>query len=552
MYRYNEIDQTIVNQRVNEFRNQVARRLAGELSEDEFRPLRLMNGLYLQRHAYMLRISIPYGVLNSTQMRKLGFLSERYDRGFGHFTTRQNLQFNWIKLEEMPDILQHLADVEMHALQTSGNCVRNITSDPLAGIAADEIVDVRPYCEVLRQHFTLHPEFLYLPRKFKFAVSGAQEDRAAIAIHDIGVRAVRKDGKLGFVVMAGGGLGRTPRIGQVVNGFVAPEDLIAYCEAILRVYNLHGRRDNKFKARIKILVGELGIAEFREQVEAEFALIRDRLKLDLSRIDTIAKSFEDVTFEPDAATWVHHLERAKTDLGFARWLKYNTRSHRVPGYNVVYLSLKRRGVPPGDLFTPEFYAIADLMDQYNQGYCSTTYNQNLLLQYIRNADLEPLYDALTALNLATPNIGTINDVICCPGLDYCSLANSSSIPIATALNERYQDLDEIYEIGPLEIKMSGCINACGHHHAGHIGLLGINKKDEEYYQIAIGGSPGTTDDDFAAVGTILGPAVHQDDVVTVVDRIVDCYLERRVGQETFLQTVRRIGVDPFKEHAYAN
>ncbi|GMV39178.1 MAG: sulfite reductase [Myxococcales bacterium] len=551
MYRYSPMDARFVRERVEEFRGQVARRLAGQLSEDELRPLRLMNGLYLQRHAYMLRIAIPYGLLNSDQVRKLGWIAEQYDRGYGHFTTRQNLQLNWIKLEEAPDILGHLADVEMHAIQTSGNCVRNITSDPFAGIAGDELLDPRPWCEVLRQYSTLHPEFMYLPRKFKIAISGSATDRAATSIHDIGVRAVRNaDGELGWRILAGGGLGRTPRLAQVVTEWAPLDELIAWCEAILRVYNLHGRRDNKFKARIKILVGEIGIERFREEVAAELEQIPDR-KMDMDRVREVAASFDDVVWDPLAAESSAHAERAATDRPFARWLERNVKPHKVPGYNAVYASLKRQGVPTGDLFAAEFDAVADLMDRFNQGYISATYEQNLLFQYIRNEDLGALYDGLAAVGLATPNIGTIQDIICCPGLDFCSLANASSIPVSKALIERFADLDEAYELGPLDIKMSGCINACGHHHVGHIGLLGIDKQGEEYYQIQLGGSPGTDDGDPASLGAVLGPAVAQDDVVTAVDRIVDCFVEQRDGTETFLQVVRRVGLQPFKEAVYA-
>jgi sulfite reductase (NADPH) hemoprotein beta-component len=509
-----------------------------------------MNGLYMQRHAYMLRIAIPYGLLRSEQVRKLAFITERYDRGYGHVTTRQNLQLNWIKLEEAPDILRHLADVEMHAIQTSGNCVRNVTSDPFAGIASDELIDPRPWCELLRQYSTLHPEFLYLPRKFKIAISGSREDRAATSIHDIGLRAVlAPDGSVAWRVYAGGGLGRTPRIGQVVRDFLPLDEVTSYCEAILRVYNLYGRRDNKFKARIKILVGELGLERFRAEVEAEYALVAHR-KVDMEQVRSIAAQFDDVVYDPYAAEHVGHQERHKRDLAFARWMTQNVAPHKVPGYNAVYLSLKRKGVPTGDLFTHELYKVADLMDRYNQGYCSTTYSQNLLFQYVKNEDLPALYDELSELGLATPNIGTIHDIICCPGLDFCSLANAVSIPVSKAIIDRFADLDEAYDVGPLEIKMSGCINACGHHHVGHIGILGIDKHGESFYQLEIGGSPGTTDDDPPSVGTVLGAAVAQDDVVTAIDRIVEVYVARRSGTETFIETVRRLGVQPFKEAVY--
>jgi len=551
MYRYTDKDKAFVQERANELRDQVARRLAGELTEDEFRPLRLMNGLYLQRHAYMLRIAIPYGQLDSTQMRRLGAIADRYDRGYGHFTTRQNLQFNWIKLQEIPDILDQLAEVEMHAVQTSGNCVRNISSDPLAGMAPDELLDVRPYCEALRQYSMCHPEFMYLPRKFKLAVSGSAEDRAAVAFHDIGLRAVEKDGQVGWRVLVGGGLGRTPRVAQMIRDFIPLEDVQSYVEAILRVYNLHGRRDNKYKARIKILVGALGAEEFRRQVDAEWAHIRHQ-KLDLEWVASIAEQFNDVVYAPDAAEYTEHQQRRLTDPGFERWLRTNVVEHRVPGYNGVYLSLKPMNVPPGDLTSDQFRAVADLMDQFNQGYCSTVYNQNLFFQYIRNEDLGPLYDALLPLGLATPNIGTLQDMICCPGLDFCSLANASSIPIASALNDHFANLDELYDLGEIHLKMSGCINACGHHHIGHIGILGIDKRGEEYYQIVLGGSAGTTPDDPPSVGQIVGPAVSQDEVPETLERIIDCFVANRSGNESFLQCVRRIGLEPFKEFVYGD
>ncbi|MFT7581065.1 MAG: sulfite reductase (NADPH) hemoprotein beta-component, partial [Myxococcota bacterium] len=461
MYRYNNKDIRFVRERVQEFRGQVLRRLSGELPEAEFRPLRLMNGLYLQRHAYMLRVSIPYGLVNSAQVRKLAFIAERYDRGFAHVTTRQNLQFNWLKLEDVPDILGHLADVEMHAIQTSGNCVRNISADPRAGIAHDEILDVRPYCELLRQYKELHPEFMYLPRKFKLAFSGSREDRAATMVHDIGVRAVeREDGTIGWRVYVGGGLGRTPRVGQIISDFLPLEHIIGYTEAILRVYNLHGRRDNKYKARIKILVGEMGIESFREQVEAEWALVPEpQRSVDHARIAEIADMFDDVVYDKAAAANTSHMARRGGDPAFDRWLTQNVKPHAQPGYNVVYLSMKHRGRPPGDVATHQMYAIADLMDTYSAGYCAFTYQQNALFQYVRNEDLGPLYDSLYALGLATPNIGTLQDIICCPGLDYCNLANSRSIPLSLAITERFADLDEVYDLGPVEIKISGCINA---------------------------------------------------------------------------------------------
>ncbi len=552
MYRYNPTDIRLVRERVEEYRSQVTRRIAGELSEDEFRPLRLMNGLYLQRHAYMLRIAVPYGLLSSAQIRKLAFITERYDRGIGHWTTRQNLQLNWIRLEDTPDILAHLAEVEMHAMQTSGNCVRNITADPWAGVAPDELFDVRPWCEILRQYTTLHPEFMYLPRKFKIAFSGAREDRAAIQIHDIGIEAMLDDaGEKRWRVYVGGGLGRTPRVGQIVREGLPLDEIVAYTEAILRVYNLHGRRDNKFKARIKILVGELGLDKFKAEVEAEYAEIPDKDKhVDLAQVDAIARQFEVVRPDPDAPVDAH-LARAASDPAFARWIATNTLAHRWPGYRIALLSLKHPERAPGDVTTAQHYAIADLMDRFNQGYCVSTYAQNLAFQFVKSADLSALYDALVPLGLATPNIGTVQDIICCPGMDYCSLANAHSIPIARALHERFIDLDEAYDLGPVHIKMSGCINACGHHHVGHIGILGIDKRGQDFYQIAIGGYAGTGPHDPARVGRILGQAVDKDRVVDVIERVLEVYRHQRQGDETFVQTVERLGVSPFQEAAYA-
>jgi len=552
MYRYNSMDTRLVRERVEEFRGQVQRRVAGALSEDEFRPLRLMNGLYLQRHAYMLRISIPYGLLTAAQVRKLGFIAERYDRGFGHFTTRQNLQFNWVRLEDTPDILSHLADVQMHAIQTSGNCVRNVSSDPEAGVARDELLDVRPYCELLRQYKELHPEFMFLPRKFKVAFSGSDEDRAATAVHDVGFRATRRaDGVLGWRVYVGGGLGRTPRVAQLVREFLPLQQCVSYLEAILRVYNLHGRRDNKYKARIKILVGDLGVEAFRDQVEAEWAQVpaaeRD---LGADAIAEVTAMFDHGAFDPAAAEHVAHLERRAKDPAFSRWLDHNVRPHRAPGYNIVYLSLKHPGRPPGDASSDQLYAIADLAERYNRGFVQATYSQNVLFQYVANADLEALYEALSEAGLATANVGTLQDLICCPGLDYCSLANATSIGVAQEIQDRFSDPDELADIGRLKLHMSGCINACGHHHTGHIGILGIDKRGQEAYQIGIGGSPGVDDTEPAQVARVLGAAVSRDEVPEVVGLLVDTYRELRRDGETFLQTVDRVGVEPFKERVY--
>ncbi|MCC6621588.1 MAG: nitrite/sulfite reductase [Deltaproteobacteria bacterium] len=554
MYRYDQTDIRIVRERVEEYRNQVQRRIAGELTEDEFRPLRLMNGLYLQRHAYMLRIAVPYGLLSSAQMRKLAFITERYDRGLGHWTTRQNLQLNWIRLEDTPDILGHLADVEMHAIQTSGNCVRNITADPFAGVAPDELFDPRPWCEVLRQYTTLHPEFMWLPRKFKIAMTGAPTDRAAVQVHDIGVQAMRRDdGSFGWRVFVGGGLGRTPRVAQVCRDGLPLDELVGYCEAILRVYNLYGRRDNKFKARIKILVGELGIERFREEVEAAYAEIPEAERhIDPTRLGAIAAQFRVVSPELDAPSHVPERDaRRAADPAFSRWLDNNVTAHAWPGYACVHISLKHPGRAPGDATTGQMYAIADLMDRFARGHAVATYQQNLVLPYVRQDALVSLYEALVPLGLARPNIGTVQDIICCPGLDYCSLANASSIPVAKELHERFVDLDLAYDLGPLEIKMSGCINACGHHHVGHIGILGIDKKGTEFYQIALGGTAGADLDRPARVGRIIGQAVGREQVVDVVERIIECFRVKRQGDETFLDTYDRIGIQPFQEAAYA-
>ena len=552
MYQYDQTDIRIVRERVEEYRSQVQRRVGGQLSEDEFRPLRLMNGLYLQRHAYMLRIAVPYGLLSAPQMRKLAFITERYDRGFGHWTTRQNLQLNWIRLEDTPDLLGHLAEVGMHAMQTSGNCVRNITCDPFAGVAKDELFDVRPYCELMRQYTTLHPEFMYLPRKFKIAFNGAVEDRAATQIHDIGIEAMRDaEGRPSWRVYVGGGLGRTPRVGQIVREGLPLDEVVAYCEAILRVYNLHGRRDNKFKARIKILVGELGLDRMKAEVEAEYAEIPEADKhLDPARIEAIAKQFQLTPPEVlgDAAG---HVARLESDPAYARWFKANVLEHRWPGHAIVHLSLKYPGRAPGDASTEQLYAVADLMERFSRGYSVATYQQNLALQFVKVSDLPALYDALVAQALATPNIGTVQDIICCPGMDYCSLANAHSIPVAEELHERFLDLDLAYDLGPVHIKMSGCINACGHHHVGHIGILGIDKKGVDFYQIAIGGYAGTGPTDPARIGRILGQAVARERVVDVVERVLEVYREKRVGEETFVQTVERLGVTPFQEAAYA-
>ncbi len=545
MYRYDPIDQALVDQRVAQFRDQTRRFLAGELSEDEFKPLRLRNGLYMQRHAPMLRIAIPYGLLSSRQLRTLAHVARRYDRGFGHFTTRQNLQLNWPQLEDVPDILAELARVEMHAIQTSGNCVRNVTADHLAGVAADEIEDPRPWCEIVRQWSTLHPEFSYLPRKFKIAVTGAPADRAASEVHDVGLH-LRRDarGALGFEVLVGGGLGRTPIVGKLIREFLPPEHLLSYLEAILRVYNEEGRRDNIHKARIKILVKALGIDEFRRRVDAEWERMRESaLKLDWNQIARM-RAF----FRPPAYEVLPDLEVASSgDARFKAWYRYNTRAHKVRGYRVAFVSLKPHGEAPGDMSATQMDAVADLAERYSFGEARATHDQNLLLADVRQSDLPALWRELERHGLATPNIGTLTDMICCPGLDFCSLANAGSIPVAKQIQAHFADLDYLYDLGEIQIKMSGCMNACGHHHVGHIGILGVDKRGEEWYQITLGGSAS----EHAALGEVIGPSVPQAEVAATLQRIVDVYVERRSEEERFIDTVRRIGIEPFRERVYA-
>ncbi len=549
MYRYDEFDRTFVAERVAQFRDQVRRRLAGELTEDEFRPLRLMNGLYLQLHAYMLRVSIPYGTLSSRQLRMLAHVARRYDRGFGHFTTRQNIQYNWIKLEETPDLLADLAAVEMHGLQTSGNCIRNVTADHWAGAAPDEIEDPRIWSEIVRQWSTLHPEFSFLPRKFKIAVTGAPNDRAAVKVHDIGLRMHRDEaGEAGFEIIVGGGLGRTPMIGKTIREFLPKRHLLSYLEAILRVYNEFGRRDNMFKSRIKILVHEIGAAEMTRRVEEEWAQIRGgSLDLPVETIAAIAAQFAPPAFAEQPAN-VPEIDALRFgEPGFAQWLKVNVVRHRAPGYAIVTISLKPEGGPPGDASAAQMDAVADLADQYSFGEIRVSHEQNLLLPHVPRAALPALWRALAALNLATPNAGKITDIICCPGLDYCSLANARSIPVSQRITRRFSDLARVHDIGDLKIKMSGCINACGHHHVGHIGLLGVDKNGEEFYQITLGGSAETD----ASLGAILGPAVSSDAVVDAIETIVETYVAERREGERFLETYRRVGATPFKERLYA-
>jgi sulfite reductase (NADPH) hemoprotein beta-component len=548
MYRYDEFDQELVDERVAQFRRQVKRRLDGELSEDQFKPLRLMNGLYLQLHAYMLRVAIPYGCLSSEQLRKLAHIARVYDKGYGHLTTRQNIQYNWIKLEETPDILGELAQVEMHAIQTSGNCIRNTTSDQYAGAAVDEIEDPRMWCEIIRQWSTFHPEFSYLPRKFKIAVTGSPHDRAAVAVHDIGLRMHRDEsGEVGFEVLVGGGLGRSPHIGKPIRDFLPKEHLLSYLEAILRVYNQLGRRDNIYKARIKILVHETGTEEFARLVEEEWAHLRDgAVDLPAAEVARIAAYFAPPAWE-ELADSVSELEAKRdADAEFANWLSHNVVTHKQSGYAIVNLSVKPVGKPPGDISADQMDAVADLADRFSFGELRVTHSQNLVFTDVRKADLYELWQRLSALGLATPNIGLATDQICCPGLDYCALANARSIPVAERISERLSDPTRLAEIGELQIKMSGCINACGHHHVGHIGILGADRKGEELYQVTLGGSA----DEQASIGKIIGKGFSSEEIVEAVETVIDTYVEIREEGERFLDTYRRVGQAPFKEKLY--
>jgi sulfite reductase (NADPH) hemoprotein beta-component len=540
MYRYDEFDAHFVAERVEQFRGQVARRLSGELNEDQFKPLRLMNGLYLQLHAYMLRIAVPYGTLSAKQMRMLAHIARKYDKGYGHFTTRQNIQFNWPKLVDVPDILADLATVEMHAIQTSGNCIRNVTADHFAGAAADEIEDPRPIAEIIRQWSSLHPEFSFLPRKFKIAVSGSPNDRAALRFHDMAVEIVKNDaGEVGYRVLVGGGMGRTPYIGYVVGEFVAKPDILAFLESVMRVYNEQGRRDNLFKSRIKILANALGQDEMRRQTMVEFEEIR---KAGTLQIPQEERDRIDAYFKPPA------FEALADDMpkGDADWLKTNVAKHRAPGYAIATISLKPIGGVPGDATHEQMDALAELMDRFGIAEIRVSHEQNLVLPHVRQKDLPAIFARLKELGLATPNAGLITDIIACPGLDYCDLANARSIPIAQKISERFADLDRQHDIGELKIKISGCINACGHHHAGHIGILGVDKKGVEFYQLQLGGS-GAED---ASIGEIMGPGFGKDEIADAVERVVGAYLELRKDGERFLDTYRRIGMTPFKNVAY--
>ena len=549
MYRYDEFDAAFVAQRVNQFRGQVARRLSGALTEDEFKPLRLQNGLYLQLHAYMLRVAIPYGTLSAKQLRRLAEIARTYDRGYGHFTTRQNIQFNWPKLEDVPAILDALAEVEMHAIQTSGNCIRNVTADQFAGVAADELEDPRVTAEIIRQWSSLHPEFAFLPRKFKIAVTGAPNDRAAVRFHDIGLQ-MRKgpDGEIGFEVFVGGGQGRTPVIAERIREFLPKRYLLSYLEAILRVYNMLGRRDNLYKARIKILVQQTGIEEFTRQVEEEWQHIKESgLDLPDEERRRIEAYFAPPSYPTAEASPASLAEQRLAEPAFARWLDSSLAEHRVPGYGIVTISLKPIGGAPGDATAEQMEAVAELAERYSLGEIRVTHEQNLVLPDVRLGDLHALWQGLQAAGLATANVGLVSDIIACPGLDYCNLANARSIPVAQQISNRFDDIERQHEIGALKIKISGCINACGHHHAGDIGILGVDKKGEEFYQITLGGRA----DEQAAIGSIVGPAFSYDEVADAVGDIVETFLEHKQNGETFADAYTRIGLDPFKEKLYA-
>ena len=549
MYRYDQYDHQIVKERVAQFRSQVERRISDELTEDEFRPLRLQNGLYLQRHAYMLRVAVPYGLLSSKQMRMFAHIARKYDRGYGHFTTRQNIQYNWIELEHTPDILADLASVEMHAIQTSGNCIRNITSDEYCGVAADELIDPRPFAEILRQWSTFHPEFAWLPRKFKIAFNAATHDRAALQIHDIGLNIVKNAaGELGFQVLAGGGMGRTPILGSVIRGFLPWQHLLTYVEAIMRVYNQYGRRDNKYKARIKILVKALGAEEFARQVEAEWADLQDSPSLLTdAELQRVTSYFTPPAYESFAGDDASVAQQRTDNKAFHNWLTRNVKPHKIPGYAIVLLSLKKTGTPPGDATAEQIDIVADLAERYSFGELRVTHEQNLVLADVKQSELFALWQEAKAHGLATPNIGLLTDIICCPGGDFCSLANAKSIPIAEAIAERFDNLDFQHDIGEIELNISGCINACGHHHVGNIGILGVDKDGSEWYQVSLGGAQGND----SAIGKIIGPSFSAQQMPEVVGRILEVYVRDRIEDERFIETVRRLGVAPFKDHVYA-
>jgi sulfite reductase (NADPH) hemoprotein beta-component len=549
MYVYDQYDQHIIEDRVRQFRDQIRRYLAGELTDAELLPLRLQNGLYIQRYAPMLRIAVPYGLLSSTQVRKLAEITRNYDKGYAHISTRTNVQLNWPELEEVPDILAELATVQMHAIQTSGNCIRNTTTDQFAGVAKDELIDPRPWCEIIRQWSTFHPEFAFLPRKFKIAVNGAVSDRAAIEVHDIGLEAVKNEaGELGFRVSVGGGLGRTPIVGSFINEFLPWQHLLTYLDAILRVYNRYGRRDNKFKARIKILVKALTPEVFAERVEAEWSYLKDGANtLTDAEVERVSKFFVDPAYKTlaDETTTLTQLDAEHP--GFARWRERNVVAHKKPGYAAVTLSLKSTGVAPGDVTDKQLDTIADLADRYSFGEVRNSHEQNMILADVEQSRLFELWNELRELGVATPNIGLLTDIICCPGGDFCSLANAKSIPIAEAIQRRFDDMDYLFDIGDIDLNISGCMNACGHHHVGHIGILGVDKKGAEFYQVSLGGSSGRN----ASLGQILGPSFAQDVMPDVIEKVIGVYVEQRTEDEQFLDTFRRIGIDPFKERVYA-
>ncbi len=548
MYKYDKLDQQLVDERVTQYRDQTRRYLAGELSEEEFRPLRLQNGLYIQRHAPMLRIAIPYGMLSTTQLHKLADIANRYDRGYGHFSTRQNLQLNWPKLEDVPDILAELATVEMHAIQTSGNCIRNITTDQFAGIAPDEVIDPRAMAEIMRQWSTFHPEFALLPRKFKIAVSGTKQDRAVVQAHDIGMEFYTDTNKkLAIKVWVGGGLGRTPILGSVIREHLEWQHALTYCEAIIRVYNLHGRRDNSYKARIKILVKALGIEEFKNQVEAEWAHLKDApntiTEAELTRVD---KHFEAMPYAQLPIENAEFEQAISSQPAFAAWVKRCVHAHKQAGYRAVTLSLKPHGYAPGDATVAQMHTVADLAAQYSFGELRVSHGQNLILADVKLSDLFAVWQIARAAGLATPNIGLLTDIICCPGGDFCSLANAKSIPISEAIQMQFDNLDYLHDIGELELNISGCMNACGHHHVGHIGILGVDKDSAEFYQVSIGGKQGND----ASIGAVIGPSFAADEMPSVIQKLIDVYIQQRVDEERFIDTVRRIGAEPFKAHVY--
>ena len=550
MYKYDAIDQQLVNERVAQYRDQTNRYLAGELSEDEFRPLRLQNGLYIQRQAPMLRIAVPYGMLSSKQLRKLGDIAQKYDKAYGHFSTRQNLQLNWPKLEDVPEILAELATVEMHAIQTSGNCIRNITTDQFAGVAPDEVIDPRAMAEVMRQWSTFHPEFALLPRKFKIAVSGTEQDRAIVQAHDIGMEFYKDaKGETAIKVWVGGGLGRTPILGTVIREHLEWQHALTYCEAIIRVYNIHGRRDNAYKARIKILVKALGIEDFKQQVEAEWLHLKDNPNtITEAELARVGQHFEAMPYENLPAHDASFDSAIASNPAFAAWVKRCVHAHKQAGYRAVTLSLKPHGHAPGDITSEQMAVVADLADAYSFGELRASHEQNLILADVKLSDLFPLWEKARAAGLATPNIGLLTDIICCPGGDFCSLANAKSIPIAEAIQMQFDNLDYLHDIGDLELNISGCMNACGHHHVGHIGILGVDKDGSEWYQVTIGGKQGND----ASIGSVIGPSFSADEMPGVVQRLIEVYIQERTAEERFIDTVRRIGVPPFKAHVYAS